>query len=98
MTNILHADFMNELNKNIKSISNMDLWNPPQNIHTLIWNDINKLSHYNNKLELIENWEYKDAFLYAEQTHENGQYIFHNMSWEDSFVLTFMYRHFFYNN
>ena len=97
MTNILHANFMNEFTKNINLISDIDLWNTPNNLHCKLWNYINQLSHFKNKLELIENWEYKDAFLYAEQTHENGQYIFHNMSWEDSFVLTFMYRYHFYN-
>jgi len=95
MSNI---NFMDELNNKINSLSNMDLWKTPQNIHILLWNDINKLSHHDNKLELIENWEYKDAFLYTEKTHKNGEYIFHNMSWEESFVLTFMYRHFFYKN
>jgi len=62
MTNILHANFMNEFTKNINLISDIDLWNTPNNLHQKLWNYINQLSHFKNKLELIENWEYKDAF------------------------------------
>lgn len=90
--------FFENINKKIESISNIDLWSKPQNIHSLLWNDINKLSHHNNKSKLIQNWKYKNAFLYADERHKNGEYIFHNMTWEESFVLSFMYYYYFYEN
>jgi hypothetical protein len=39
----------------------------------------------------MNNWEYKHAFEFAENSHMNNRKMFRQMPWEDSFALTLLF-------
>jgi hypothetical protein len=66
-------------------------WGTTNDIKQNLWQDINKLRNNNNKRDLMNNWEYKHAFEFTENSHMNNRKMFRQMPWEDSFALTLLF-------
>jgi hypothetical protein len=55
-------------------------------IAPILWTQLEKVN-----IEEIEEWKYKDAYLFALKMHENDDKVFKQMGYKESFCLSFLY-------
>jgi hypothetical protein len=88
---------LSELSAKINHFSGKD-WGNTTDVHTILWPSIAELRKQvalsSEEVDILEGWEFQSEFVFAENSHLNGQQLFTKISWEESFALSILFAYY----
>ena len=83
-------DTINRLTEKLNNYGGAE-WGTDDDVYNTIWADINDLRQNNNKEALTSEWKYKTDLEVVENSHNDGNKIFENYTWEHSFAVSLLF-------
>ena len=88
---------LSELSAKITHFAGRD-WGTTTDVHTILWPSIaevrKQVALSSEEVDILEGWEFKSEFVFAENSHLNGQQLFTKISWEESFALSILFAYY----
>ena len=88
---------LSELSAKINHFAGRD-WGTTTDVHTILWPSIaevrKQVALSSEEVDILEGWEFKSEFVFAENSHLNGQQLFTKISWEESFALSILFAYY----
>ena len=88
---------LSELSAKINQFAGKD-WGTTTDVHTILWPSIAALRKQvalsSEEVDILEGWEFKSEFVFAENSHLNEQQLFTKISWEESFALSILFAYY----
>ena len=88
--------FLNIFTKKIDGYETSD-WGTSSQLYSNMHDGISRLRREiaqklnETNIQIFNNWNHKISFELTEKTHKDQQQLFKDLSWEESFVLSFLY-------
>jgi hypothetical protein len=86
-----------ELSAKINHFAGKD-WGNTTDVHTILWPSIaevrKQVALSSEEVDILEGWEFQSEFVFAENSHLNGQQLFTKLSWEESFALSILFAYY----
>lgn len=88
---------LSELSAKINHFAGRD-WGTTTDVHMILWPSIaevrKQVALSSEEVDILEGWEFKSEFVFAENSHLNGQQLFTKISWEESFALSILFAYY----
>ena len=88
---------LSELSAKINHFAGKD-WGTTTDVHAILWPFISEVRKQvalsSEEVDILEGWEFQSEFVFAENSHLNGQQLFTKLSWEESFALSILFAYY----
>ena len=88
---------LSELSAKINHFAGKD-WGTTTDVHAILWPCISEVRKQvalsSEEVDILEGWEFQSEFVFAENSHLNGQQLFTKLSWEESFALSILFAYY----
>jgi hypothetical protein len=88
---------LSELSAKINHFAGRD-WGNTTDVHAILWPCISEVRKQvalsSEEVDILEGWEFKSEFEFAENSHLNEKQLFTKISWEESFALSILFAYY----